>query len=166
MLDPVLVATSGDALGDDSVVSALLELLCPRVVLITPNLAEAARLAGGRFRGDDVDIADTARRLRAGGDAAWLVKGGHGTGRTATDILVDTDGTAHFASPRQITRNTHGTGCTLSAAIAAQLAHGRTLREAVSDAKAYLDKALAGADRLAVGHGHGPVDHFAGWREA
>ncbi len=165
VLDPVLVATSGAVLGDDAVIAAMRAQLFPRATLITPNLAEAARLLGGATLDDDAAIEAAARRLR-GGSTAWLIKGGHGAGDMAVDLLLDADGLARFASPRQPTRNTHGTGCTLSSAIAAGLAKGETLRTAVASAKHYLDAALAGADRLAVGHGPGPLDHFARWRDA
>ena len=103
--------------------------------------------------------------LRADGSAAWLIKGGHGTGDQAVDLLLDAAGAVRFASPRLATRNTHGTGCTLSSAITAALGKGTPLREAVASAKRYLDECLSGADRLEVGHGPGPVDHFARWRE-
>ena len=164
VLDPVLVATSGASLGDDSVVAAMRKSLFPLARLVTPNLAEAARLAGvGRLTTND-EIHAVAVRLRGAGHAAWLIKGGHGAGDTADDLLLDDDGPLWLSSPRVATANTHGTGCTLSSAIAAFLAKGAPLREAVARAKAYLDRALAGADRLDVGRGSGPVDHFAGWR--
>ena len=165
VLDPVLVATSGAALGDDGVIAAMRAHLFARATLVTPNLAEAARLAGVAALGNDAAIADAARQLRGAGFAAWLIKGGHGAGDTAVDLLLDAEGFARFASPRLPTRNTHGTGCTLSSAIAAGLAKGEPLRAAVAGAKRYLDAALAGADRLEVGHGPGPPDHFARWRK-
>ncbi len=163
VLDPVLVATSGATLGDDGVVAAMRARLFPLASVITPNLAETGRLAAIAAPTDAPAIEAAARRLRDG-PAAWLIKGGHGTGDTAADYLWDGATGAWFASPRIATANTHGTGCTLSAAIAAYLARGHVLDEAVRRAKAYLDGALAGADRLTVGHGHGPVDHFARWR--
>lgn len=165
VLDPVLVATSGATLGDDTVIAAMRARLFASVTLVTPNLAEAARLLGVETLGDGEDaVSDAARRLRGSGTAAWLIKGGHGTGDMATDVLLDEQGFARFSSPRVATRNTHGTGCTLSSAIAAALARGEPLRAAVASAKRYLDAALAGADRLTVGAGPGPVDHFARWR--
>ncbi len=168
VLDPVLVATSGAILGDDAVITAMRARLFPLARVVTPNLAETARLAAIPEPADAAAIEAAARRLRDG-PAAWLIKGGHGTGNTAADYLWDgalgKGATGRwYASPRIATRNTHGTGCTLSSAIAAWLARGLTLDEAVARAKDYLDGALAGADRLTVGRGHGPVDHFAAWR--
>ncbi len=164
VLDPVLVATSGAVLGDDAVIAALRTHLFPRATLVTPNLAEASRLLGRPVLDSDEAIAEGARRLRGTGTAAWLIKGGHGTGDQATDVLIDGEGFARFSSPRLATRNTHGTGCTLSSAIAVALAKGESLREAVATGKQYLDAALAGAERLHVGRGPGPLDHFARWR--
>ena len=165
VLDPVLVATSGAILGDDAVIAAMRARLFPLARVVTPNLAETARLAAIPEPTDEAAIEAAARRLRDG-PAAWLIKGGHGAGDTAADYLWDGAAGRWFSSPRVATRNTHGTGCTLSSAIAAWLARGLALDEAVARAKAYLDGALAGADRLAVGRGHGPVDHFAAWRAA
>ena len=165
VLDPVMVATSGDRLIADDAVAALRERLLPRADLITPNLPEAAVLLGEAVAGDAATAVAQARRLVALGARAVLIKGGHGTGRESIDHLVTADGTLRtLSAPRIATRNTHGTGCTLSAAVAAGLAHGLTLPEAVGDAKTYLTAALAAADRLAVGAGHGPVHHFhAAW---
>ena len=164
VLDPVLVATSGAALGDDAVVAAIRSELLPLATLVTPNAAEAERLDGrGPLQGREA-IEAAARRLRGDDPAAWLLKGGHGGGDTADDLLLDDEGARWFSSPRQATRNTHGTGCTLSSAIAALLARGQPRPQAVAQAKRYRDAALAGADRLAGGHGAGPVDHFAAWR--
>jgi hydroxymethylpyrimidine/phosphomethylpyrimidine kinase len=164
VLDPVLVSTSGAQLGDDAVVEAMRRALLPRATLVTPNLAEAARLAGDAHAGDAADTERVARHLRGETATAWLIKGGHRDAATADDYLLDAHDGRWFSSPRHPTRNTHGTGCTLSAAIAAALAHGQDLRQAVQTAKAFLDAALAGADRLQVGHGPGPLDHFATWR--
>lgn len=164
VLDPVLVATSGAALGDAVVVGAMRARLFPLATLITPNLAEAARFAGTGPLETHEAMEIAARRLVGEGAAAWLLKGGHRHAETADDLLLDGGEMLWFSSPRVATRNTHGTGCTLSSAIAAFLAKGSGLHEAVAQAKAYLDDALAGADRLRVGHGPGPVDHFARWR--
>ena len=163
VLDPVLVATSGAVLGSDEVILAMRERLFPLARIVTPNLAETGRLAGAAEPADAAAIEAVARALRTG-PAAWLIKGGHGREGTADDYLWDGAGGRWFSSPRAATRNTHGTGCTLSSAIAAFLAKGHELAEAVARAKAYLDGALAGADRLDVGRGPGPVDHFALWR--
>ena len=164
VLDPVLVATSGATLGDDAVIAAMRAHLFPRATLVTPNLAEAARLADKAALATREDIEAAAHVLRGAGPAAWLIKGGHGEGGTADDLLLDDAGPLWLSAPRVATRNTHGTGCTLSSAIAAELAKASALREAVAAGKAYLLTALAGADGLTVGHGAGPVDHFASWR--
>ena len=168
VLDPVLVATSGAALGGDDVVAALHAELVPLATVVTPNLAETARLLGTDAGALDtraaVEAAAQALRARHPDGPAWLIKGGHGDGATADDLLLWSGGAHWFSSPRIATRNTHGTGCTLSSAIAARLAQGDALPEAVRGAKAYLDAALAGADLLDGGAGPGPVDHFAAWR--
>ncbi len=164
VLDPVLVATSGATLGDAAVVAAMRGHFFPIARVITPNLAEAALLADRVPASTRQSIEATARALKGEHPAAWLIKGGHGSGDTADDYLLDAEGGTWLSSPRAATKNTHGTGCTLSSAIAASLAHGLDLRAAVFKAKAYLDQALAGADRLDVGQGPGPVDHFATWR--
>ncbi|MGE3644963.1 MAG: bifunctional hydroxymethylpyrimidine kinase/phosphomethylpyrimidine kinase [Beijerinckiaceae bacterium] len=160
VLDPVLVATSGDSLGAPDVVDAMLEHLFPLATLVTPNLPEAERLAG---------IADTSaeslcRALLAKGCRAVLVKGGHVKSASADDVLGDETGLRTLTGPWVDTKNTHGTGCTLSSAIAAHLAKGHTLQDAVSASKIYLTAALEASDRLAVGNGHGPVHHFHAFR--
>ena len=160
VLDPVMVATSGDPLIDDGAVATLVRVLVPRAVLITPNIPEAARMTGRQAAHSEEEMCQQARILLGLGPKAVLVKGGHGTARDATDILLDETGFTRFSRPRVATRNTHGTGCTLSAAIAAGLASGADLAAAVAAAKEYLWRALASADRLGVGHGHGPVDHM------
>ncbi|MFL4973886.1 MAG: hydroxymethylpyrimidine/phosphomethylpyrimidine kinase, partial [Microvirga sp.] len=100
--------------------------------------------------------------IRALGPRAVLIKGGHADGAESVDVLLDDEGFARFASPRVATRNTHGTGCTLSSAIAAGLAKGLSLREAIASAKRYVSAAIAASDTLRIGHGHGPVHHFHG----
>lgn len=163
VLDPVMVATSGDRLIAGEAVAVLRERLLPRVDLITPNLPEAAVLLGEE---GEADGADQARRLLALGARAVLVKGGHGTGPESVDHLALAGGQERrLAAPRVATGNTHGTGCTLSAAIAAFLARGLPMPEAVRSAKDYLTAAIGAADRLAVGGGHGPVHHFHEWWE-
>ncbi len=165
VLDPVMVATSGDRLIAADAVAVLRERLLPRATLITPNLPEAAVLLGEEGPVDEGRALDQARRLLALGARAVLVKGGHGTGPESVDHLVTGEGEERrLAAPRVATRNTHGTGCTLSAAIAAGLARGLSLGEAVTAAKDYLTAAIGAADRLSIGHGHGPVHHFhAAW---
>ena len=165
VLDPVLVATSGHSLGAPGVVGAMREKLFPIATLITPNLPEAARLAEVDMPADEAGLEHLARVLAGQGARAVLVKGGHLSGETAQDVLFTEGGVSHFSAPRVKTKNTHGTGCTLSSAIAAHLAKGFGLEQAVQKAKDYLTQALRAADALDVGQGHGPVHHFAGlWR--
>lgn len=160
VLDPVLVATSGDSLGAPDVVGAMREHLLPLATLITPNLPEAARLADRPVPQDVAGLRSLAEALHGLGARAVLVKGGHLEGPDAVDILYD--GTHHhvFSVPRIETRNNHGTGCTLSSAIAAYLAQGRDLVGSVAAAKTYLTEALRQSGQLTVGGGHGPVHHF------
>ena len=160
VLDPVLVATSGDSLGAPDVVEAMIEALLPLSALVTPNLPEAARLAGLPEAHDEDAMRATAEALRARGASAVLIKGGHLDGSEAIDLLCDASGITVFRAPRVATKNTHGTGCTLSSAIACYLAKGLPLVDAVGAAKAYLSGAIAESHGLAVGSGHGPVHHF------
>ena len=160
VVDPVMVATSGDRLLVPDAVDALRRLLIPRASIITPNLLEAAALLDDTVATSEASIAKQGERLLALGCAAVLIKGGHGDGPQSIDYLFRRDGVVRLAAPRIATRNTHGTGCTLSSAIAAGLAKGLTLEAAVREAKAYISAAIAAADRLQVGHGHGPVHHF------
>ncbi len=161
VVDPVMVATSGDVLLAPDAMIAVRDLLIPLATLITPNLHEAARLLGERVAEDASSMERQARRLRDNGARAVLIKGGHATGDEAIDVLVTDAGVTHHARPRIETRNTHGTGCTLSAAIAAHLAQGvPTLEEAVARSKSYLWHALDAGRSLRIGHGCGPVDHL------
>lgn len=160
VLDPVMVATSGARLLEPDAVEALRSKLVPRVQLMTPNLPEAAALLDEAIAESESDIARQGRRLRALGCAAVLIKGGHGRGSESIDYLVTHDGVLPLAAPRLATKNTHGTGCSLSSAIAAGLARGDDMETAVRGAKAYITAAIAAADRLGVGHGHGPIHHF------
>lgn len=163
VVDPVMIAKSGDALLHDTAVDALARRILPLATLLTPNLPEAARLLGGAEAKTPDEMAAQGMRLLAMGPQAVLMKGGHGAGETCTDVLVDASGTvATLAAPRRDTRNTHGTGCTYSAAIAAQLARGLDLPAAVTAAHGYLQGAIAAADTLDIGTGHGPVHHFHG----
>jgi hydroxymethylpyrimidine/phosphomethylpyrimidine kinase len=160
VLDPVMVATSGDRLLAADAMAALRTKLVPRAALITPNLPEAAALLGEPVASSEAAIESQGRRLLAMGCPAVLIKGGHGQGAESTDYLVTTSGTITLAAPRIATPNTHGTGCSLSSAIAAGLAKGEDMETAVRHAKAFISAAIAAADRFAVGHGHGPIHHF------
>ena len=161
VLDPVLVATSGDSLGAPGVVEAMRQHLFPLASVITPNMPEAAALAGAPEPVDVAGLERLAAALHGQGARAVLVKGGHLQGAVAEDVLFHEGRVTRFAAPRVDTKNTHGTGCTLSSAIAAHLARGLALEEAIRAAKDYLTDALRAADALSVGHGHGPVHHFS-----
>ncbi len=158
VVDPVMVAKSGDPLLDPSAVSTLVEGLFPLATLITPNRMEAEALLGRPIR-DLEEAEEAALSLLDLGPKAVLLKGGHLEGAESVDLLATRQGLKPFPAPRIPTRNTHGTGCTLSAAIAALLALGKPLEEAVAEAKAYLTRALMTAPPL--GHGHGPLNHLA-----
>ncbi len=161
VLDPVMVAKSGNALLRDEAISALVEELVPLATLLTPNLPEAARLLRTPAATTMDGMREQGEALLDLGPSAVLVKGGHAPGAECRDILVTRDGEPRvFSASRIATRNTHGTGCTLSAAIAAGLARGRTLPEAAAEAHAYLNHAIRAADQLDLGSGHGPVHHF------
>jgi hydroxymethylpyrimidine/phosphomethylpyrimidine kinase len=160
VLDPVMVATSGDRLLDSDAIEALRTKLIPRAALITPNLPEAAALLGDAEAVSKAAIEKQGQRLLALGCGAVLIKGGHGQGAEAIDYLVSGSGVVALAAPRIATRNTHGTGCSLSSAIAAGLAKGEDMETAVRHAKTWISAAIAAADRLGIGHGHGPIHHF------
>lgn len=161
VLDPVIVAKSGAKLLRDEAVAALKERLLPRATVITPNLPEAAALLECAPAGDAAEVERQGRALLALGPAAVLMKGGHAQGDVCTDLLLVAGQPAlPFTAGRLDTRNTHGTGCSLSSAIAAGLAKGLGLPEAVGEAHDWLHGAIRAADRLAVGSGHGPVHHF------
>ncbi len=163
VLDPVMVAASGDALLDADAVETLRSVLIPLARLITPNLAEAAKLLGVAPARNEYEMAVQALKLAQAGANAVLIKGGHGGGPTSVDILFEGGEPFSLEAPRVPTRNTHGTGCTLSAAIAAELAKGASLKEAVAAAKAYITAAIQAADQLEIGKGRGPVHHFHAW---
>lgn len=160
VLDPVMAATSGASLAVDDVGTSMITHLAPLVTLITPNLAEAAQLAKAPVPETLADMRMLASRLNACGFSAVLIKGGHRAGESCDDVLFDGSSFHVFTAPRVATPHTHGTGCTLSAAIAAHLALGRNLVAAIDAAKSYVQKALAAADRLSVGKGPGPLNHF------
>ncbi|WP_108659476.1 bifunctional hydroxymethylpyrimidine kinase/phosphomethylpyrimidine kinase [Acuticoccus kandeliae] len=165
VLDPVMVAASGHRLVTEDTVAALRDRLFARATIITPNLPEAAVILGEAEAETLAEMEAQAARLAAFGPAV-LLKGGHlEGGEESVDLFVDGD-VEVLRSPRIATRNTHGTGCTLSSAIAANLAKGATLADAVRAGKTYISSAIAAADRLKIGKGHGPVHHFhAFWDE-
>jgi hydroxymethylpyrimidine/phosphomethylpyrimidine kinase len=160
VLDPVMVATSGDRLLSGDAVAALRELLIPRASLVTPNLPEAAALLDEAVASDAAAIASQGERLLAMGAKAVLIKGGHGQGPESIDYLFIGGDILALPAPRIATTNTHGTGCSLSSAIAAGLAKGEPLEAAVRGAKVWITAAIAAADGLGVGHGRGPIHHF------
>jgi hydroxymethylpyrimidine/phosphomethylpyrimidine kinase len=163
VLDPVMVATSGDRLLDSAAVEVLRTKLIPRAAIITPNLPEAAALLSTAIAANEAEMRAQAELLIAAGARAVLIKGGHGKDVEAVDFLVEPARVTRLAAPRIATRHTHGTGCTLSSAIAAGLANGLALADAVRGAKDFVTAAIAAADRLHVGHGNGPVHHFHAW---
>jgi hydroxymethylpyrimidine/phosphomethylpyrimidine kinase len=160
VLDPVMVATSGDRLLATEAVEALRTKLIPLASVITPNLPEAAALLDEPLALSEAAVASQGKRLLAMGCRAVLIKGGHGQGAESIDYLIAAGGASALAAPRIATRNTHGTGCSLSSAIAAGLAKGEAMETAVRNAKAWISAAIASADRFSVGHGHGPIHHF------
>lgn len=161
VLDPVMIAKSGDALLAREAVQTLREVLLPRATVLTPNLPEAACLLDRLVAETPEEMVAQGHDLCTLGAGAVLMKGGHGKGDICHDLLIDQNGIiGEFTAPRQDTRNTHGTGCTLSSAVAAGLAKGLTLVDAVAQAHDYLQGAITRADELQVGSGHGPVHHF------
>ncbi|NGO64820.1 bifunctional hydroxymethylpyrimidine kinase/phosphomethylpyrimidine kinase [Rhizobium daejeonense] len=160
VLDPVMIAKGGTALLDASAVTALTECLLPLATLLTPNLPEAAALLGVEEALDRATMAEQGAALVALGPAAVLVKGGHLEGPESPDVLVAKEGTHWFEAPRFLTKNTHGTGCSLSSAVAAGLAKGLPPTDAIAAAKSWLAGAVAASGDLSVGSGHGPVHHF------
>jgi hydroxymethylpyrimidine/phosphomethylpyrimidine kinase len=163
VLDPVMVATSGDRLLDQEAIDALRTKLIPRAALITPNLPEAAALLDQPVAVSEAAIESQGRLLLAMGCGVVLIKGGHGQGAESIDYLISGNGVVALAAPRIATENTHGTGCSLSSAIAAGLAKGEEMETAVRHAKTWISAAIASADRLGIGHGHGPIHHFHGF---
>jgi len=160
VVDPVMVATSGDVLLKPEAVDALKRELVPLAALITPNLAEAAILLGCGKAESEAQMLDQSRALLSLGCRAVLLKGGHAGGEAAVDVLASPAGIERLELPRVDTPHTHGTGCTLSAAIAALLAQSVSLSEAVSRAKSFVWQGLQHGRGLGVGHGRGPLDHL------
>ncbi len=159
VVDPVMVAKSGDHLLDLAAVASMRQVLLPLAAIVTPNRLEAEVLAGCPVRTSD-DAREAARRIVGAGCRAVVIKGGHFGGARLTNLLFDGRDFTEIVTERVDTRNTHGTGCTFAASLAAQLARGRSLPDAVQDATAYVAGAIAHA--APIGHGHGPVEHF--WR--
>jgi hydroxymethylpyrimidine/phosphomethylpyrimidine kinase len=160
VLDPVMVATSGDLLLAEDAVGAIKTTLMPLADIITPNLHEAAKLTQTPLASSEAEILKQAKILLGEGANAVLIKGGHGEGSEAADLLATLTGNKWFSTPRIETENTHGTGCSLSSAIAANLAHGYDLEDAVGHAKHWLTGALEASNALSIGKGAGPVHHF------
>ena len=160
VVDPVMVAKSGDRLLSEAAVAAVRDRLLPLATIITPNLPEAAVLIGGEPPENVAGMREMAAALHRLGPRHVLLKGGHLSSATSPDVLFDGADFTVLDAPRVDTRNTHGTGCTLSAAIAALLPAGPDLPSAVRMAKGYLTGALIAGERLSVGRGHGPVHHF------
>ncbi len=160
VVDPVMVATSGDRLLQDSAVESLRKLLIPLATVVTPNLDEVQALTGRRVESLD-DMKRAARQIHEMGAQNVLVKGGRFVEGRMLDVLYDGESLTVFSDELIETTSTHGTGCTLSSAIAAGLAHGRPVTEAIADAKAYLTETLRRA--FLIGAGHGPVNHMFGW---
>jgi hydroxymethylpyrimidine/phosphomethylpyrimidine kinase len=157
VLDPVMVSTSGDRLLDRDAERTVADRLVPLATLVTPNIGEAAILVGHELRSVE-DMERAGRQLVDAGAHAALVKGGHRAGEDVTDVLVTEHGTRRFRSSRVDTTSTHGTGCTLSAAVTAGLAHGHDLERAVAGALRFVHDAIRTAPGL--GGGHGPLNHF------
>jgi len=167
VLDPVMMATSGDRLLKPAAIKALRCELIPRALIVTPNLLEAAALTGLPVACNENEMETQARAILSLGAGHVLIKGGHGKGRDSVDLLIGQGAVRRFSAKRIATRNAHGTGCTLSSAIAAGLAKRLDLVGAIAAAKTYITSAIAGGKSLKVGHGHGPLHHFhSSWRKS
>jgi hydroxymethylpyrimidine/phosphomethylpyrimidine kinase len=166
VLDPVMVAQSGDKLLQDDAVEAIKTYLMPLAEVVTPNLPEAMVLTGQTLQ-DRQDVESAAGELAAHGSRSILIKGGHGDDNQSSDLLylARENRPVWLTAERIQTRNNHGTGCTLSSAIAAYLAQGHDIEPAVQKAKAYMNQAIAAGAAYTIGHGHGPVHHFFKWWE-
>jgi hydroxymethylpyrimidine/phosphomethylpyrimidine kinase len=169
VLDPVMVATSGDRLLAQDAIAALCRDLIPRALVVTPNLLEAAALTDASLARNETEMEAQARQILALGPRYVLIKGGHGESAESVDLLIGGSDVVRLVARRIDTRNTHGTGCTLSSAIAAGLAKGLDLVTAAHQAKAYVTAAIAAANELTIGQnpelGHGPLNHFhAFWK--
>jgi len=170
VLDPVMVASSGDRLLAPGAVELLRHELIPRALVVTPNLPEAAALTGASPARNEAEMEIQAREILSFGARHVLIKGGHGEGEESVDLLIGQGDVVRLSAKRIATKNTHGTGCTLSSAIAAGLVKGRDVVTACQEAKTYVTAAIAHADELKIGRnpklGYGPLHHFyAQWRE-
>jgi hydroxymethylpyrimidine/phosphomethylpyrimidine kinase len=163
VLDPIIAASSGAPLLAPDALDALKRLLMPRARLVTPNLDEAAALLDAPVARDESAMREQGGRLLALGPQAVLIKGGHASGVETVDLLIERATVTRLAAERIVARNTHGTGCTFAAAIAAGLAKGEPLADAARAAKSYVTAALAAADQISIGSGHGPLNHFHAW---
>ena len=163
VLDPVMVSKNGHRLLADSAIDALRRHLLPQASIVTPNLPEAAALLGCDEATTETEMVEQGRRLLKAGCQAVLMKGGHLDNAESPDWLFTREGEQRFTAQRIMTKNTHGTGCTLSAALAALRPRHTNWADTVQEAKSWLSSALAQADTLEVGHGIGPVHHFHAW---
>ncbi len=160
ILDPVMIATSGDALLKQGACDALVSKLFPFATVITPNLHEAAFLTKRAKAQNEREMALQAQALFQMGAKNILLKGGHSLGEEARDLFYDGEQKIWLRSKRYKTKNTHGTGCTLSSAIAAELAKDIAMKQALQNSKRYMSGAIASADSLTIGKGYGPIHHF------
>lgn len=163
VLDPVMVATSGDPLIQPKAIETLKQCLIPLVDVLTPNLPEIELLLGSQKSHTEAQMTELIEKVQSCptfNDVDVLLKGGHFQGSQSTDWLIRAHQVTSFSHPRIVTPNTHGTGCSLSSAIACYLGQGENLNQAVEKAKAYLSQALQASDQLSVGKGSGPVHHF------
>lgn len=163
VIDPVMVAKSGDRLLDAGAIETVLRDVLPLATVLTPNLPEAGVLLGRAAPTSVSEMREAAAALHVSGSRYVLIKGGHLSGSESPDVLFDGRDFTELPAPRVPTPNTHGTGCTLSAAIAALLPQRPDVTSAVRDAKAYVSAALAASHELSVGGGHGPPHHFHSW---
>ncbi len=160
VLDPVMIATSGDPLLADDAVETLKTALLPRATVLTPNLPEAARLLGEDTAATEDHVIAQGFALLELGPKAVVMKGGHGRGESCRDYLITAETVTAYEAPRLKTRNTHGTGCTLSSALTAELAKGTLLSDAMERCHGWLHEAIRASDIINIGKGHGPVHHF------
>jgi hydroxymethylpyrimidine/phosphomethylpyrimidine kinase len=163
VLDPVLIASSGARLLAADAVDVLKRVLIPRARVLTPNLPEAATLLGLPEASTQTEMREQAQRLLAFGPEAVVIKGGHGSGADSVDLLVTRGGSVPLSLARIAAKNSHGTGCTFSAALAAGLAKGLDIEASTRAAKQFVHAALAAADALGIGAGRGPLHHFHAW---